>query len=1263
MSRPGYANRAQLKAWADQLVSKGEFPRLIRQLILETTPGTVSLGMPAGDGVATGGWDGSVRAVDGNAWVPKGYSVWELSVNSSPGVKADDDYSKRAGTPDGTSPTDTTYVEAILRTWKARGEWAKGKAKDKVWKSVRALGLDDVEAWLQSAPVTWAWISEEFHLNPYGLRAGLTWWKTWSSQTSPAITPELVLAGRADEVDALTESSAVGVVSISGPSINDVCAFVAAAAVSKDARGEGRLLARLAFVDDRTTWRRLLEGSSPLVLVALDPSFASEVPPDTIHTVVIPLVSSPVRVDIELPSLDANGVARALRASEPDLADTDSLGRLARRSLTALRRRIARKPELVQPVWAGAPVERVVRASLLLGSWTDRSEGDRQVAEQLAGMPYEDFKTECLSLARGEDPYLTHVGDRWQLVSPVDAWMLLGGELTEDDLLRLKPAVEAVIGEVDPALDIPAEARWWQASAEGKVRRFSGLLSSGLSETLALLGVHGGETRVRSLTGAEWASYLVRELLDAVQADQSGRGWQSVAPMLPLLTEAAPEVVAQAIASSLANGQSTLRNVFTDEGADLFSPTSPHTYLLWALETLAWSDGQFGQAIDLLARLDYLDPGGRMSNRPANSLSNIFCPWHPENAVSVDRRLKALDALRRRHPKTAEPLLRSLLPEFHGTHFPTASPKFRDWKPAAIRVTHAEYHDFVIEVLKRLIEDAGARPEAWIELLDRYSNLPPDGRSSLRDKLSELIAAKSLTAEGSQVLWRALLDLTGKHRSYPDAQWALPEVELVNLDALTAELSPTTAVDRLAHLFDDWSPYLGDVSRRDDFNAYDEALTERRSAAAAEMAEEDGFDAIHGLAKRVKLPWALGHALGTCGDQFDAEVLDLLALQDPASHNFAMAYFQRRFYDSGWTWVDEFLVSNPKASVAQRGLLLVATRDFPKSWEAAAANPDVAQVYWTHFGITGLGADFAHVEHVGRGLIEVGRFGDALHFVGIYGRREAIPSTTQAEMTAEILDNLLNAQDQIQSTGLRDYDFTEAFKCLEAHVAHLSAKRVANLEWAYLGVLGFEPSVPALSEALATDPEFFADMICLIYRSSDEPEPELTDDARAQRGRTATNAYSLLDAWDRPPGTAGGIMDAALLREWVSAMRERLEPSGRLKHGMRHLGDILSNAPADADGVRPGEVLRDLLEDLQSDDLEEGLYLAIVNGRGVTTRSPDEGGEQEKRLSEQYNAAAAKIADDSPRSAALMRRVAASYEREARRNEDEAEAFRRGLER
>ena len=94
-TRAGYIDRNKLQSWADTRPSQSDFPRLVRRLILETTPGLVELGMPAGDGVAAGDWDGSVRTTEATAWVAGGSSVWELSVNSSPNTKADDDYSKR----------------------------------------------------------------------------------------------------------------------------------------------------------------------------------------------------------------------------------------------------------------------------------------------------------------------------------------------------------------------------------------------------------------------------------------------------------------------------------------------------------------------------------------------------------------------------------------------------------------------------------------------------------------------------------------------------------------------------------------------------------------------------------------------------------------------------------------------------------------------------------------------------------------------------------------------------------------------------------------------------------------------------------------------------------------------------------------------------------------------------------------------------------------------------------------------------------------
>lgn len=137
MARPGFADRNKLRDWADARQSQSEFPRLIRRLILETTPGVVELGMPAGEGVAAGRWDGTLRATGASAWVPEGLSVWELSVDDHPGTKAEDDYTKRASTRDATPTSDCTYVEAILRPWTKRNEWSTRKKSEKKWRDVR----------------------------------------------------------------------------------------------------------------------------------------------------------------------------------------------------------------------------------------------------------------------------------------------------------------------------------------------------------------------------------------------------------------------------------------------------------------------------------------------------------------------------------------------------------------------------------------------------------------------------------------------------------------------------------------------------------------------------------------------------------------------------------------------------------------------------------------------------------------------------------------------------------------------------------------------------------------------------------------------------------------------------------------------------------------------------------------------------------------------------------------------------------------------
>jgi hypothetical protein len=84
------------------------------------------------------------------------------------------------------------------------------------------------------------------------------------------------------------------------------------------------------------------------------------------------------------------------------------------------------------------------------------------------------------------------------------------------------------------------------------------------------------------------------------------------------------------------------------------------------------------------------------------------------------------------------------------------------------------------------------------------------------------------------------------------------------------------------------------------------------------------------------------------------------------------------------------------------------------------------------------------------------------------------------------------------------------------------------------------------------------------------------------------------------------------------------------------------------------------LERVHSDELDNGLGLGIYNRRGVTSRGMFDGGDQERALADSYGQQAAGAAA-WPRVRRLLRHLVDSYEREGRRNDEEAERRRRGL--
>ncbi len=217
---------------------------------------------------------------------------------------------------------------------------------------------------------------------------------------------------------------------------------------------------------------------------------------------------------------------------------------------------------------------------------------------------------------------------------------------------------------------------------------------------------------------------------------------------------------------------------------------------------------------------------------------------------------------------------------------------------------------------------------------------------------------------------------------------------------------------------------------------------------------------------------------------------------------------------------------------------------------------------------------------------------------------------------------------------------------------------MAHLEWVFLPLFRFTDRPPlTLHKALATSPKFFVDVLCTLYRPTEDSsvaEPPPDDPERAQA--IASQAYDLLNSWRHLPGMAdNGVLDVAALEAWVKEVRILCAKVGRGEIGDHHIGQVLATAPPAADGVWPAIPVRDVIEITRSRGLERGIIIGVYNSRGATSRGITDGGIQERELAQRYHAFARETALEWPRTSAVLERMAKDYEEEGRRHDDDAE--------
>lgn len=1240
--------------WSGRLGSRGLLPDLVQRLVVGS-PGIslTQVDFPAGEGIAKHGADGLVESKGRHPFVPSGESLWELSVNAGATQKANADYKKRTKETSEEVRKGTTYVALTGRRWDAK-KWAKTKSDAKEWKAVKAVDADLLYTWLLSVPSAHLWLTEQIKRPPSGARSLRGVWSSLRERSNPPLTPAIVVAGRDDKAKWLAAwlGGPAGAVGVATSSDRDLGAVLAAVAELEEIGG---VVDRTVLVSTPEAWDHFASSLTPLILISTVPDVDTARAVANGHHVLLPMADqlagggSSESLDLGKPR--RMPMAEALREAGVPSDRSYELAGIARRSTPAFLRIISTDPSVSTPAWAQSANRRALTALFLAGSWIEENEADTAVIDTLSDEAVE-LVPRLRELRRlADSPARFHNGV-WYVTSKEDLWRVaVGGDLLKADLERLSEAALSVFTEVNPARELEASQRH-AAQVHGKVRAWSSHLRDGLADSLAFLGSLDGD--VRTSDGSQISPFItgtVAKILKWANEDTSIDRWASLDDVLSLFAEAAPDELLSACLSASSGASPLFALLFEDQdkSGSIFTQFSPHSTVQNALERVAWNPQLLPSAAIVLARLANIDPGGYWSNRPAESLENMFREAFAWSDAPTDQKLAVIDRITQDFPDVAWKFLSGIcLDGPHRSYMLPSAARWRSWGEVGAEPRRDPAYEG--QLLERLMTLWSGTPDRVVQTVKRLSILPRTIQLSVLDAL--VSDTYGLSPEQESEIAEELRNF---QYFEPKRRGDKADETVERAEQVVAALTGKDPIDGNLWLFGLWPRLASSFGHEEN---YETELADLRLTAVREILDTLGNDGVRTVAQRAENPNAVGFTLFTALDSVDLTGLatDLLESNDPkevgAGQGFVWAISGRP--DPKVAPVD-LVRQNTQLSSSAVSAMFAAMALTPELYELLAAkDEEVQKLYWARVDTRNIHED-VDPSMATRALIDHDRSEAALDYLMTRRHRQksAQPSSLVLLALNAMLDNpnperwrggMMSFQvstllaDASQDESVPDDDFMR----LELNF----------LPWLEENRRNDEAKTPLrMHRKLASDPAFFAEAIATCYRSdaADESDEQGAEDNDAARAQVATSVYRLLKSWKLLPGTkVGGGVDVKVLKEWIEQSRQLFAASGHSRIGDSNIGEILSHAPHGADGGWPCEPVRDVIDAVESDDLEEGFEIGRRNQRGVTSRAMFAGGSQETELAAEYEQYAA-IASAWPRTRASLQRIAESYRWQASR--------------
>ena len=1255
---------SDIALWATSQEARALLPVLLRRLVHATANQPTKVDFPGYDEAQRHGWDGQVETKDVSAWVPEGFSGWELSVSNDLPAKPNYDIRARAklSKPE---KARTAFIFATGRKWIGKEKWAAEQRAHKEWRDVIAYDASDLEQWLEQSATTQVWFAECLGRPADGVRSLDACWVEWAEATTPRLSPLLFDGAIAQHRQALMNWLAKPgerpfVVVADSPA--EALGFLACALREPDG-AEGPNCAETICVSSPEALRKIAAASLDAILIVenRDTELAA-VSLFRKHRVIIirPRSSIEKDPDIALEAIDDDTFSKALEDMGVGSDEVDRLKAESGLSSTILRRRLALAPELKTPDWArDKDLVRKVIPILLAGAWNRSVEADQFLVAELSDRPYNDVEKDLASLLAVPDSPVWIIGNYRGLVSRKDALFAVRGAIDQADIDRFFSVAELVLTEDDPSLDLPPEDRW-MADMRGKARQISAALRQAIGELLVLLAVYGDQQldqRVGPISVR--IDHLVLDILKGRKA----RNWLSQHDVLPVLAEAAPKAFLEAIEADLRSDQPQILAMLRPTGVGPFD-SPDRSGLLWALETIAWNPEYLLRVARILARLSEVPIDDNWGNKPENSLGSLVRSWMPQTAADIGMRMKIIEIVAREHPEVGWRLCLSQIDTWHRFASLNVRPRWRgDAAGAGSVVTRGEDYDMRRKALDLLVAWPSLDETKLGDLIEHANELPDEDQNKILARADEWLAGNPNDEARGHLRERIRRHvLMSRRRSKGRGQTFSKQMR-----DLSERLTPSDLIAGHRWLFaEHYVTEARDELEEDslDFDARHKRIDAQRRAAVREIFDARGLPGVLALLKSGNawsaVGWNLAENVTSQDDQL-ALVRKILAVAADSSRrelDGCLEGFFRQLDDKRRQAITRALSAEDDAIDKVSVLRLFKVSPFSRTtWDLLEdTRPDLVDRYWHEVSPYGWGVNDADLNLLVARLLAADRPLAAFNSVShAFDKIEAaaLARLMQAVTKASAREAELNKID--------GHRVSDALSALDKS-GTLSTEEMAQLEYLFVDALTFsERGIPNLERQIATSPADFVRLVAILFRRDDDgvDPPELTLSENVNKEAIGSNIFRVLEKISRIPGTRDdGQIDAAVLIEWLKEARQRLKGLGRSDVGDDRIGTLLAKAPVGSDGIWPHEAVREALEEASTENIARGMCIGLHNSRGAVWRGL--GGNQEHALAEKYADFARRVESDHPFTARMLDGIAASYLHDAKWY-DTDEAVRRRL--